>query len=1171
MTVPKPEYNKSFSELKPSDMQIIKIEGKPAEDIANLKNERPMEILAKKLISIGYDKNIPIQFRGKIIAELGDFIKPTTEKAEGKPEPTKADFEALKTTDKNKELFYEKYNKVYTETKKGYDRLIDEKVVELKEEGFKGVEKGGLIKDEEGKVTGAYPTVSNNPKWYRDFYERNKKAPTNKDLREIAIKQLSEGYIEDYGDVPANKIFTKIEAQLESYETILSDIKSGDYSFEAPKNITKLNDKLKELAKKNKQIATDYAKEKGKLTEELEALKGEKAEKFKELYKEVEAKGKVDIELGIKKGVEKATTGKKFKDLSGKEITQGNILIARIHKIVKDKGLTKKEYSDIKMKYGYARSLSGKAKRMTIPQLEAVLKAVNRARPKIIRHMKVITPKTERKIQSLKDNLIDKLQMTEEAYQKTLKDVGVYKEPKYIDAKNFITEKQGKDIIYRLIDEANILKITMPYEKAVTENKTIKTEVDKLDRRIKSEGDRRLKDPHELNSMRLYIQKMETIAGEPIYPLYQDLIDAHLENKEKLGKFIKIFEPYKEIIKDEKELKKVNDYILAKSNLKSKPEIPANMTDKEIKLANKIQDILKTYEAKARTEKFLDSIDHPEDIPQYQEFKKEIDEAKDIYESKGYDDLVEYMKGQKWGIIRSGYSPLQVLTPKIRLYKPKPTTYGKGHIKVRKDIEYHEQDRNIIQRLFSYKKQMDNLVVMRPKVRALITQVEKNLSKFKDPNRITKVMEAFFRELKGYNRAENWFDRGLNRIYAQAMQTIIMPSPVLSGRNLLQNIAFGHDKSMLIDPRNKALTADEEDYLHTYISQMESMKADWLMIGEKPLPGLGRLTAMVQKIGIYPYSDLANRHWGYWGKINQVKRAFKGDKSLDKKMKAAKFSDMELIEQKRALQILAKDGEEAMARYVARVYVDNTQFLYDRSQRSPAEMGRVGRWAGNLMLFPRAYWEMLLKQGKKFTGKSIPFRERLRAFKVLANIIGGGILVGVAYKKVTGRRQNPYDPLTLLAYEPGGLAIGTAQAVTDVYTNILMASKGDDRALAALTTAIPQAADMFIPFYAYFIRALEASTDTKNIDRMALRKLRMMIDKEYKLRGDAYKLERKAMEKWQYFLSGAGIDVEIKERAAEKKAKPVELESFEKYAPTKTESVFKKYTPKTESVFAKYF
>jgi len=187
------------------------------------------------------------------------------------------------------------------------------------------------------------------------------------------------------------------------------------------------------------------------------------------------------------------------------------------------------------------------------------------------------------------------------------------------------------------------------------------------------------------------------------------------------------------------------------------------------------------------------------------------------------------------------------------------------------------------------------------------------------------------------------------------------------------------------------------------------------------------------------------------------------------------------------------------------------------------------------MLWSRAYWEKLFYHGSKVIGKNIPFKERWRGLEVLANIIIGGILVGAAYQKVTGRRENPYDPLVLLAYEPGGLVLGTVEAIYDVYGNVIMASKGDKKALAACTTAFPHAADMFIPFYDYALRAIEASTDTKNIDVLALRKLRMLIDKEYEVRGGAYVVKRNALERWQYFLSGAGIDVTIKER--EKKEK----------------------------------
>ncbi len=834
------------------------------------------------------------------------------------------------------------------------------------------------------------------------------------------------------------------------------------------------------------------------------------------------------------------------KDLTQPQRIEGNKLIGQIHKVVNQKGLTGVKFTDLKRKYGFSPHLATATKRMTIPQLQAVLQAVQKARPKIVNYKHVITPKTERKIQSLKDNLIDKLQMTEETYTAILKSEGVYKEPKYVDSKNFITETQGKDIIYRLIGESNILRETLPYEKAVKENPVIQKLIDKEKAIIGKYRDRGLKDPKELNSARVIFQKMEEITGAPIYHIYQSLIDISLENKEKAAVFLHDFKEYKDIIKDEKAIKRVADYITSKSNLKNKPEYPKKITEQEIKMAKKIEGVLKDYQVKARTEKFLEDIEFPQKIPQYEQYKKEIDKAKDIYEGKGYDDLVEYMKTQEWGIIRNGYDPLQVVSNEIRMWKPKPQTFGKSHIKVRTDIKYHEQDKNILERLFSYKKQMDNLVDMRPKVRAFITLIDENIDKFHNPQRIKKGVEIFLRELKGYNRPEGLVERELNRAYAQAMQVIILPSPVMFARNILQPIAFGFDKTAEIDPRNKKLTADEIDYMNTYVSQMQAMKIDWFMVGEKPY--FGRLGAglmkLVNKVGIYPYSDQSNRHRTFWAKINQVHRAFADidknstEKQLSKAMGQAKFNDMERTERIMALEILAKDGEEAMARYMARVFTADTQFQYNRAERSFAEMGR-GKWLTNLMLFPRSYNELLLKQLKHF--KEGTPGQKARAFKVLISIIVGGILVGEGYKKVTGRRENPYSPLTLLAYEPGGLAIGTVEAISDVYSNTMLAVGGNERAIAALTTAIPRLADMWIPFYSYTIRGYEAATNQKNVDVRALRRIRELLDKEYKTRGDAYEIERNAMQKLQYFIAGAGVDTGIREREAEIAKEPLKI------------------------------
>jgi len=431
-------------------------------------------------------------------------------------------------------------------------------------------------------------------------------------------------------------------------------------------------------------------------------------------------------------------------------------------------------------------------------------------------------------------------------------------------------------------------------------------------------------------------------------------------------------------------------------------------------------------------------------------------------------------------------------------------------------------------------RQIDMLYNLSPKINAYVRLFDDNAGKFKEWGKVKNDIEIFLRNLKRYNIEGGFFERMIARAYSQAMRVIIMPSPVLSFRNLFQNAAFEHDKSILIDTRNTKLTDSDIEYLETYVLQTRAMVEEYFMVGEKPLPGLRFLTKLIDKVKLYPYSDIANRHWSFWAKTNQVNRALKAE-SVKQMMTEAKFEDMTELEQRRALAILARDGKEAMTQYVGRVHVDDIHFLYERAQRSPAEMTSLGKIVGNLMLFPRAYGEKLAHSiNKMLKGKT--YQEQWRGLKTLFAVIGGGMLAGSLYMMVTGRKRNPYNPLEILAFRPGGLAWGSVEAATEVYANILSAAKGDSRALAALTVAIPRAADMFIPFYDYTLRAIEAATDQKNIDRKALRQMRMMIDKEYKIRGGAYKVKRNALQKWQYFIAGAGVDEQIK-----KKKKPLKI------------------------------
>ncbi len=841
-----------------------------------------------------------------------------------------------------------------------------------------------------------------------------------------------------------------------------------------------------------------------------------------------------DAMLPIDKGSMTTTLAQPTLAPTTPDVRQTSKLRQQIGAAAAVKGLTKKRLTELKKKYtGFNRISTDRAKKViTADQLTSLLKAVHKTRPKRIGYKTVITKKTETKIGSLRENLAAKLGMTEAAFTDILKREVGGRVPRYDDAKNFITEEEGKAIIKRMLNTTETVRQTEPFEQAIAKNPEIASAVAKIDSRFGKE--KKIRDPRRVESMRYYVQQMQKKSGAPIFAAYQDLVDTHLDGtKTRTAALaqLKVDVPsFKSIARDTKALARVSDYILAQSNLKNKPDLPADITADEIKLAQSIQQIFKDYEIKVRVAKFFNWYHFKQPIAEYDRYKKEIHAAEDIYESQGKDALIEYLKTQAWGVIKSGYEPLETVTQKVRLHNPAPTTVGKSRIKIRTAIEYNPEQRDILKRLGSYMRQMDTLTDLSPKINAYIQLVDDNLSKFKNPGKVRQSTELFLRTLKGYGSDGGFFDELMDRLYSQAATTIIMPNPALALRNLFQNPAFGHDKSILIDPRNKPLTNDDLAYLETRVQQTRQIMEDFLMRGQKAVWGLRTMNRAVDKAKIYPTSDIWNRQWGFWGKINQVRRALKSE-TTEGMMKAAKFEDMSPLEQRMALSILAKDGPDDMARYVARVYIDDVHFLYERLQRSPAEMGSMGRSVANLLLFPRAYAEKILRATKQVTnGKT--HRSRWRGLKRLLAVVVGGYITGAIYQKITGRKRNPYDIFNLLSVTFGGLSWGSVEAVTDITSNILHASMGDRRALAELATAIPRAADMFLPFYSLVIQAIESGTNSKNIDRKLLREIRALIDDEYKVRGSAYQVERTAVEKWQHFLANSDPSLEEQRRRA---------------------------------------
>jgi hypothetical protein len=849
----------------------------------------------------------------------------------------------------------------------------------------------------------------------------------------------------------------------------------------------------------------------------------------------------VEAKQKVYRGVEeKAQPSQKEKvpveQIKGR-VKEARQLRQSIHAVATVKGLSKKALTELKKKYtGYTKLTSKQgAKNITVEQLQDLLVAVRQARPKRVGYKKVLTLKAEKRIRFLKDNLTRKLQMTDEAWNDILARETGGKEPKYIDAEHFITQEQSRNVLKRMHNTATLLRITNPYEDAVRRNPEIAKDIAEIETKIKSVEHR---DPYSLESMRFYTQQSVLKTGTPMDVVYKKLIDTGLENHRTREAQIKSIEaavgeePFAKIVGDEVALKRVSDYIDSKSYLENRPEMPADITDDEVKFAQAIEKILETRRIQARAGKFFNYYYYDQPIAEYDRYKKEIDKAIEIYDTQGEEELMEYLETQEWGIIHSGYDPRELFFRKIRLYSTGPKAVGKGHIQISTAVEFHEQERNIMQRLASYMRQMDILSNVSPLINTYIQLYEDNAEKFDDWNTVKNNVELFLSEVKRYGIEKNWIMRQIKKMFSQAAQTLLQNSISISIYNIAEATAFAADKSVLFDLRNNPLTPEDKEYLETYVQQQRAMLEEFFLVNEPayPIPGLKQLNKLARMISLTSHTDVISRYHTFWGKINQVRRAMKAG-TLTEQLSQAKLKDFTLLEQKMALSILAKDGPEEMAKFLARTESDNVHGRYVRAERSPAEMGSGAVWA-NLMLFPRMYTERMARNAYvAIFDPTADAETKFRAAKTLVSVIVGATMIGMAIAAITGRRRNPYNPLEIIGWKFGGLIMGGIEALSNLFNKTLEIGSGDERtrkrAIAEWPAAFTKVPEMFIPFYAMEIRALEKVTDTKYIDRLAIRKIVEMLDEDYKTRPDAYEFKKKGLvNAIQYIFIGRSTDVE---------------------------------------------
>ncbi|TES86708.1 hypothetical protein E3J95_01315 [Candidatus Aerophobetes bacterium] len=179
-------------------------------------------------------------------------------------------------------------------------------------------------------------------------------------------------------------------------------------------------------------------------------------------------------------------------------------------------------------------------------------------------------------------------------------------------------------------------------------------------------------------------------------------------------------------------------------------------------------------------------------------------------------------------------------------------------------------------------------------------------------------------------------------------------------------------------------------------------------------------------------------------------------------------------------------------------------------------MGATGKTLGNILVFNRSWGERFVLQGRKLAPDyKATTAEKIKAMTVIVGVVVAGLLAGEAYKEITGKDRSPYNPLNIITWTPGGLALGVTEDISNVIYLMTEAVKGDKSALGSLPGVIAGALTLTLPFYKNAIQSLDAITDMKGIDVWTIRKIREMIDDEYEVRGGTHEVERTLLEKFQ--------------------------------------------------------
>ena len=784
---------------------------------------------------------------------------------------------------------------------------------------------------------------------------------------------------------------------------------------------------------------------------------------------------------------------------------------------------------------------------------------IRKQRPARLAGGEVITLKTEHRIDQAVKGMTKRGELTPEYYD-DIKAQLETPDPRYVSDRQYATQRDAEELLDRLVNIAPSLKEQIRTDRAElaspagAEFRALREKAFAARRAEERPEDRKVGMFRKLVDARHFYDFLEEKTGLPFGTLHRTQAEhKHLadatHDKTVTGAMKGIDKSeYKTILTGKESEARISDYITTKLLMGEKlPELPAN----EKKVADYWIGVLKKWENPVRWLRFTEWRKNPKKYAILDAPESDLEEATRLLEVEGEASARKYLDGKTWGVIESGYAPIEIIRNSILPERQHPGV-SKANLQARrallttKDSEQSEnaikfdklEQRNIFQRLISYDRRMNYLINLSSDVEAMDALWKSSADKFDREEGLNDLIKQNMSELLGHREPAGPLERYVFNTYAQAARTIFFD--IGKGvRNLFQPEVF--QTGWLDLYRAKPLSNERREWMETNVLQNRGITQDFLYSQYPGWSWFRPFNRIVDAVNVMGTTDSINRGRSFRATISRVDRALvkhpKWNDSLserNKMFKSAALGDLTVTQGKHANDILMTDGTEAFARYVAAAVTQKHQAVYERFQRGLGEQGTEFRRAfSNLFVFPKMLAQRHILDAKKITsllerqlGK--PVGAPGRAAHSIIGTVAMGAVASSLYQLITGSKRRPYDPQQILTgiTSFGGLAVGAQQKLGSLASNVLQALQGDEAALSRAMKEIAVVANMFIPFYTQIVRAYEGIGGYNNVDRAILRQIRSALDKRYKARGlEYYERERTLIESGQHAIFGTQIEM----------------------------------------------